>query len=81
MNICSLIRPAALNQVQKVFQTITALTVMAGKSLKTPSKMFWFSDQINEDEELTLIDFPQMVSVGHGNARELFHRDVECIIR
>lgn len=40
-----------------------------------------YSEQINEEEELTLIDFPQMVSVGHGNARELFHRDVECIIR
>ena len=37
--------------------------------------------QINEEEHLTLIDFPQMVSVGHGNARELFYRDVECVIR
>lgn len=33
------------------------------------------------DEALTMIDFPQMVSVGHANARELFERDVECIIR
>ena len=37
--------------------------------------------QIDEEEHLTLIDFPQMVSVGHGNARELFYRDVECVIR
>ena len=34
-----------------------------------------------EDEELTLIDFPQMVSVTHANAEELFVRDVECIVR
>ena len=40
-----------------------------------------FAMQVDEDEKLTLIDFPQMVSVGHGNARELFYRDVECIIR
>ncbi|PSC74501.1 Serine threonine-kinase rio2 [Micractinium conductrix] len=40
-----------------------------------------FNLLINEREELTLIDFPQMVSVGHANAEELFERDVECIIR
>jgi RIO kinase 2 len=31
--------------------------------------------------QVTIIDFPQMVSVGHANARELFQRDVECIVR
>lgn len=40
-----------------------------------------FNLLINEQEELTLIDFPQMVSVSHPNAQELFDRDVECIIR
>ncbi|KXZ56501.1 hypothetical protein GPECTOR_1g449 [Gonium pectorale] len=40
-----------------------------------------FNLLINEDEELTLIDFPQMVSITHANAAELFSRDVECIIR
>jgi RIO kinase 2 len=40
-----------------------------------------FNLLINEDEQLTLIDFPQMVSVSHANAEELFERDVECIIR
>jgi len=40
-----------------------------------------FNLLIDSNEHLTLIDFPQMVSVGHGNARELFYRDVECIIR
>lgn len=41
-----------------------------------------FNLLINEDsEEITLIDFPQMVSVTHANAQELFERDVECIVR
>ncbi|GIL43574.1 hypothetical protein Vafri_1204, partial [Volvox africanus] len=40
-----------------------------------------FNLLISEDEELTLIDFPQMVSMTHANAEELFSRDVECIIR
>lgn len=40
-----------------------------------------FNLLINEQEELTLIDFPQMVSVSHANAKELFERDVECVLR
>eukprot|EP00955_Chlamydomonas_euryale_P020105 213626-Chlamydomonas_euryale.AAC.1 len=32
-------------------------------------------------EEVICIDFPQMVSVSHPNAEELFDRDVECIVR
>ncbi|MEW5302812.1 MAG: hypothetical protein WDW36_005558 [Sanguina aurantia] len=35
----------------------------------------------NETEEVTLIDFPQMVSTAHENGKELFERDVECIVR
>ena len=37
--------------------------------------------QVNDDDELTLIDFPQMVSTNHANAQELFDRDVECVLR
>ena len=37
--------------------------------------------QVSEQDELTLIDFPQMVSTSHANAQELFDRDVECVIR
>ena len=36
---------------------------------------------MNDDDELTLIDFPQMVSTSHANAQELFDRDVECVLR
>ena len=37
--------------------------------------------QVSDDDELTLIDFPQMVSTSHANAQELFERDVECVLR
>ena len=40
-----------------------------------------FCAQVNDDDELTLIDFPQMVSTSHANAQELFERDVECVLR
>jgi RIO kinase 2 len=31
--------------------------------------------------EITLIDFPQMVSTGHANAAELLERDINCLIK
>ena len=33
------------------------------------------------EENITLIDFPQMVSISHSNAQDLFERDLEGIIR
>eukprot|EP00611_Tribonema_gayanum_P028930 TRINITY_DN7596_c0_g1_i1.p1 TRINITY_DN7596_c0_g1~~TRINITY_DN7596_c0_g1_i1.p1 ORF type:complete len:509 (-),score=201.86 TRINITY_DN7596_c0_g1_i1:43-1569(-) len=34
-----------------------------------------------DDHEVTLIDFPQMVSMRHQNAEEMFDRDVGCIVK
>ena len=36
---------------------------------------------ISEDEEITVIDFPQMTSTNHLNAEFYFDRDVKCIQR
>jgi RIO kinase 2 len=38
-----------------------------------------FNILVHEDGRPTLIDFPQMLSIDHPNAREYFERDVECI--
>lgn len=38
-----------------------------------------FNLLIDDDEVLTMIDFPQMVSTSHANAAEYFARDVQCI--
>eukprot|EP00013_Stygamoeba_regulata_P004168 CAMPEP_0177638804 /NCGR_PEP_ID=MMETSP0447-20121125/5687_1 /TAXON_ID=0 /ORGANISM="Stygamoeba regulata, Strain BSH-02190019" /LENGTH=466 /DNA_ID=CAMNT_0019140797 /DNA_START=143 /DNA_END=1540 /DNA_ORIENTATION=+ len=38
-----------------------------------------FNIIIGQDETITLIDFPQMVSVHHKNAEMYFQRDVSCI--
>ena len=43
--------------------------------------IFEFCLQIDDEEKVTLIDFPQMVSTSHANAEDLFYRDVECVIR
>eukprot|EP00126_Sphaerothecum_destruens_P002445 Sdes_comp15883_c0_seq1m4991 len=38
-----------------------------------------FNLMINQKGEITVIDFPQMVSIRHQNAKFYFDRDVQCI--
>lgn len=40
-----------------------------------------FNVIISPSNTLVAIDFPQMVSVSHANARALFERDLNCILR
>lgn len=40
-----------------------------------------FNLMINDEAEITIIDFPQMVSVWHENAEDLFNRDRDCVIK
>jgi len=38
-----------------------------------------FNIMISDDGHITMIDFPQMVSISHLNAEYYFNRDVQCI--
>lgn len=38
-----------------------------------------FNLMIDDEEVITLIDFPQMISIDHPDAQFFFNRDVECI--
>jgi len=38
-----------------------------------------FNILVSDDEEITVIDFPQMVSTSHKNAEMFFNRDMNCI--
>jgi RIO-like serine/threonine protein kinase len=38
-----------------------------------------FNAMLDEDEKITMIDFPQMISTSHPNAHFYFDRDVQCI--
>jgi RIO kinase 2 len=40
-----------------------------------------FNLMINHDRDITLIDFPQMVSTSHPNAGELLERDINCLVK
>ncbi|KAG6516210.1 hypothetical protein ZIOFF_026663 [Zingiber officinale] len=41
----------------------------------------WVERNIDDNEKVTMIDFPQMVSVSHRNAKMYFDRDIECIFK
>ena len=34
---------------------------------------------VDDDENVTVIDFPQMISTSHINAEYYFNRDVNCV--
>lgn len=38
-----------------------------------------FNLMIDDEEKVTLIDFPQMISIDHPDAKFFFDRDVQCI--
>jgi RIO kinase 2 len=38
-----------------------------------------FNLMIDDEEVVTMIDFPQMVSTSHPNAQFYFNRDVQCV--
>jgi len=38
-----------------------------------------FNLMLDDNDKVTVIDFPQMMSVDHANARFYFDRDVECV--
>lgn len=38
-----------------------------------------FNLMVDENDKVTVIDFPQMVSISHSNAQWYFDRDVQCI--
>lgn len=40
-----------------------------------------FNILVSRTYAVTIIDFPQMVSIQHTNAQELFERDVQCVMR
>merc|ERR1711988_1308945 len=39
-----------------------------------------FNLMLCKEESIVMIDFPQMISITHPNAKSLFIRDVECIL-
>ncbi|GAY59322.1 hypothetical protein CUMW_193670 [Citrus unshiu] len=80
---CQKIR-VQVNQLQNpdsVFETIIGLVVRLAEHGLIHCDFNEFNIMIDDDEKVTMIDFPQMVSVSHQNAQMYFDRDVECIFK
>ncbi|KAK9911761.1 hypothetical protein M0R45_035652 [Rubus argutus] len=85
--IMSLVQGYPLVQVKKlenpeiVFNTIIGLVVRLAEHGLIHCDFNEFNIMIDDDEKVTMIDFPQMVSVSHRNAQMYFDRDVECVFK
>lgn len=85
--VMSLIQGYPLVQVKQlgnpdvVFDTIIGLVIRLTEYGLIHCDFNEFNIMIDDDENITMIDFPQMVSISHRNAQMYFDRDVECIFK
>ncbi|KAK3222704.1 hypothetical protein Dsin_009729 [Dipteronia sinensis] len=85
--IMSLVQGYPLVQVKQlqnpatVFENIIGIVVRFAEHGLIHCDFNEFNIMIDDDEKITVIDFPQMVSVSHRNAQMYFDRDVECIFK
>ncbi|MCO5612488.1 hypothetical protein L7F22_066756 [Adiantum nelumboides] len=76
-----LVQVKQLQNPTAVFETILALIVRLASHGLIHCDFNEFNIMIDDKEAVTMIDFPQMVSVSHRNAEMYFDRDVECILK
>jgi RIO kinase 2 len=69
----------ALGNPQKIYDDVLDLAVRLAENGLVHSDFNEFNIMVTEDEQVIVIDFPQMVSVDHFNAEELFDRDMQCL--
>eukprot|EP00271_Cylindrocystis_brebissonii_P018246 TRINITY_DN5088_c1_g1_i1.p1 TRINITY_DN5088_c1_g1~~TRINITY_DN5088_c1_g1_i1.p1 ORF type:complete len:701 (-),score=201.61 TRINITY_DN5088_c1_g1_i1:83-2185(-) len=62
-----------------VFEQVIALLLRLARLGLIHCDFNEFNLMVDDEEHITVIDFPQMVSVSHRNAKMYFDRDVDCI--
>ena len=83
--IMSLAHGYVLNSVQKlrhpaaVFGRLMEIIVRLAEHGLIHGDFNEFNLLVDDEENVTVIDFPQMVSTSHINAEYYFNRDVECV--
>ncbi|XP_048622902.1 serine/threonine-protein kinase rio2-like [Brassica napus] len=73
-----------VNQLQNpetIFEKIIGIVVRLAEHGLIHCDFNEFNIMIDDEEKITMIDFPQMVSVSHQNAQMYFDRDIECIFK
>ncbi|KAK4756942.1 hypothetical protein SAY87_007069 [Trapa incisa] len=76
-----LVQVKELQNPEAVFDRIIGLVIRLAEHGLIHCDFNEFNIMIDDDEKVTMIDFPQMVSVSHRNAQMYFDRDVECIFK
>eukprot|EP00742_Colponemidia_sp_Colp-10_P005119 GILJ01005467.1.p1 GENE.GILJ01005467.1~~GILJ01005467.1.p1 ORF type:complete len:487 (+),score=83.54 GILJ01005467.1:39-1463(+) len=69
----------SLRHPRRVYETLMNLMVRFAQAGLIHGDFNEFNLLINDREDITVIDFPQMVSSDHPNAEEYFDRDVQCV--
>jgi len=76
-----LVQVKQLQHPKQIFNTIIGLIVQLAEHGLIHCDFNEFNIMIDDEETVTMIDFPQMVSVSHRNAQMYFDRDVDCIFK
>ncbi|MQM23015.1 hypothetical protein Taro_056075, partial [Colocasia esculenta] len=76
-----LVQMKQLENPDIVFETIIGLVIRLAEHGLIHCDFNEFNIMVDDDETVTMIDFPQMVSVSHRNAQMYFDRDIECIYK
>lgn len=76
-----LVQIRELQNPDDVFDTILGLVIRLAEHGLIHCDFNEFNIMIDDDETVTMIDFPQMVSVSHRNAQMYFDRDIGCIYK
>eukprot|EP00624_Nannochloropsis_granulata_P007850 evm.model.NODE_9859_length_36964_cov_30.200871.4 len=75
------VKQGNMAEPEKVFPVCIDLIVrMASRGL-VHCDFNEFNLMINEGGKVTLIDFPQMISTSHANAKDMFERDVNGVVK
>ncbi|ETW44688.1 Atypical/RIO/RIO2 protein kinase [Plasmodium falciparum NF135/5.C10] len=69
-----------LNNPYKIIDTLFNILVKFAKADIIHGDYNEFNILVDDDENVTIIDFPQIVSLRHVNAKMYFERDINCVI-
>jgi len=79
VNASPLCQVRELQNAQAVYSDLIDLVVKLAEHGMIHGDFNEFNLMVTEEGEITMIDFPQMVSTSHPHASELFDRDIGCL--
>jgi len=78
--LCHIQRITSQAEIKNIFEKTLEMLIRFAKNGLIHGDYNEFNLMVNADgTKLTVIDFPQCISVKHPNAASYFNRDVECV--